>query len=122
MFEMLGKLNSLIELGVYIKTLDGKLDTTLMPQEIVSLIIGVMSYASECEYKNIQSRSTKGQSIAISKGVKLGRKKTYDANQVVEIMKKRSEGNGYGTIARAMGMSRSMIQRIIQNELGGVAA
>jgi len=48
--------------------------------------------------------------------VKFGRKKTYDEYQVAEIMEKRSQGQGYGTIARSLGMSRSMVQRIVQQE------
>ena len=30
-------------------------------------------------------------------------------------MRKREEGEGYGTIGRALGMSRSMVQRIVKN-------
>ena len=30
-------------------------------------------------------------------------------------MKKKSEGQGLGTIAKSLGMSRSMVQRIVKN-------
>jgi len=42
--------------------------------------------------------------------------KTYDEYQVEEIMGKRSQSQGYGTIARAFGMSRSIVQRIVQQK------
>ena len=47
MVTMLVEVNNLIERGVYIKTLDGRLDTSLMNEEIVRLIVGVMGYAAE---------------------------------------------------------------------------
>ena len=46
---MLVEVNNLIKRGVFIKTLDGRLDTSLMNDEIVRLIVGVMGYAAECE-------------------------------------------------------------------------
>ena len=116
MVEMLVRVNELIERGVYIKTLDGRLDTSLMPDEIVRLIVSVMGYAAEMELKNIKTRTAEGRAVAQSRGVKFGRKKTYDEYQVAEIMEKRSQGQGYGTIARSLGMSRSMVQRIVQHE------
>ena len=45
MVTMLVEVNNLIERGVFIKTLDGRLDTSLMNDEIVRLIVGVMGYA-----------------------------------------------------------------------------
>ena len=47
MVTMLVEVNNLIERGVFIKTLDGRLDTSLMNEEIVRLIVGVMGYAAE---------------------------------------------------------------------------
>ena len=52
--------------------------------------------------------------VARSRGVKFGGEKTYAEHQTAEQMKKRTAGEGYGTIARSMGMSRSMVQRIVQ--------
>ena len=44
-------------------------------------------------------------------------KRKYDKHQIAEIMSKRNQGQGYGTIGRAMGMSRSTVQTIIKREL-----
>ena len=57
MVTMLVEVNNLIERGVYIKTLDGRLDSSLMNEEIVRLIVGVMGYAAECELRNIKHRT-----------------------------------------------------------------
>ena len=75
MVNMLVEVNNLIERGVYIKTLDGRLDTSVMPEEIVRLIVGVLGYAAEMELQGIRKRCTEGRQIALSKGVKFGRKK-----------------------------------------------
>ena len=39
MVEMLVEVNALLERDIAIKTLDGRLDTTSMPQELVKLIV-----------------------------------------------------------------------------------
>ena len=117
MIEMLVQVNQLIERGIAIKTLDGRLDTASMPEELVKLIVGVMGYAAEMELKSIKKRTAEGREIAKNRGVKFGRKRVYDKHQIQEIMSKRKEGQGYGTIARALGMSRGTIQSIVKREL-----
>ena len=52
--------------------------------------------------------------------MKFGAKRKYDKFQIEEIMNKRNQGIGYGSIAKSMGMSKSTVQTIIQRE--GVAA
>ena len=120
MVTMLVEVNQLIERGVFIKTLDGRLDTSLMNEEIVRLIVGVMGYASECELKSIRRRTSEGRAVSRNRGVKFGRKRQYDQHQVAEILDKRKQGQGYGTIAKALGMNRATVQKIVQRE--GVAA
>ena len=120
MVTMLVEVNQLIERNVFIKTLDGRLDTSLMNEEIVRLIVGVMGYASECELKSIRRRTSEGRAVARNRGVKFGRKRQYDQHQVAEILDKRKQGQGYGTIAKALGMNRATVQKIVQRE--GVAA
>ena len=120
MVTMLVEVNKLIERGVYIKTLDGRLDTSLMNEEIVRLIVGVMGYASECELKGIIRRTSEGRAVAKSRGVKFGRKRQYKPAQAATVLEMRQKGDGYGTIASSMGMSIGMVRRIIQNEASQV--
>ena len=117
MVTMLLEVNNLIERGVYIKTIDGRLDTSLMNEEIVRLIVGVMGYAEECELRNIKQRTSLGRTIAKNQGVKFGAKRKYDKYQIAEIMDKRRQGKGYGTIAKSLGMNRSTVQKIVQREV-----
>ena len=113
---MVNEVSNLLERGIHIKTLDKRLDTTAMPKEITMLIVSVLGYAASQELDQIKSRTAEGRAVAKSRGVKFGRKKTYTEHQVAEVMKKRSSGEGYGTIARAMGMTRSMVQRIVMQQ------
>ena len=116
MVTMLVEVNKLLDKGVDIKTLDGRLDTTKMPKEIVRLIVSIMGYSAEQELQQIKSRTSEGREIAKSRGVTFGRRRTYDKYQVQEILKKRTEGESYGQIAKSMGMNRGTVQKIINRE------
>ena len=114
---MVNEVSKLIERGIHLRTLDKRLDTTAMPKEITMLIVSILGYAASQELDQIKSRTAEGRAIAKSRGVKFGAKRKYNQHQVQEIMSKRKEGQGYGTIARALGMSRATIQTIVRREL-----
>ena len=114
---MVNEVSKLIERGIHIKTLDKRLDTTAMPKEITMLIVSILGYAASQELDQIKSRTAEGRAVARNRGVKFGAKRKYDKHQIQEIMSKRNEGQGYGTIGRAMGMSRATIQSIVRREL-----
>ena len=114
---MVNEVSKLIERGIHIKTLDKRLDTTAMPKEITMLIVSILGYAASQELEQIKSKTAEGRVVAQSRGVKFGAKRKYDKHQIQEIMSKRNEGKGYGTIGRAMGMSRATIQSIVKREL-----
>ena len=110
------ELDKLLKKDVNVKTLDKRLDTTTMSKEIVGLIVSILGYAAEQELSQIKSRTAEGRAVALSSGVKFGRKRKYDQFQVAEVMKKKSNGEGLGTIAKSLGMTRSMVQRIVRQE------
>ena len=111
------ELDKLIKKGINVRTLDKRLDTTSMSKEIVGLIVSIMGYCAEQELSQIKSRTSEGRAVALSRGVKFGRKRKYDQYQIAEVMQKKSEGQGLGTIAKSLGMSRSMVQRIVRQEV-----
>ena len=117
MTTMLVEVEKLINRGVKIKTLDGRLDTTTMDKSIVKLIVGIMGYCSEQELSQIKSRCSEGRQVSMSRGVKFGRKRNYTEFQVKEVLERKSLGQGLGTIGKSLGMTRSMVQRILKNEL-----
>ena len=116
MVTMLVEVNKLLDKGVKIRTLDGRLDTTTMNKEIINLIVGVMGYSAEMELTNIRRRTAEGRAVAKSRGVKFGMKRKYDQHQIAEIMRKREQGEGYGTIGRSLGMSRATVASIVKRE------
>ena len=117
MVEMLVEVNHLLERGIAIKTLDGRLDTQAMPQELVKLIVGVMGYAAEMELKHLKRRTAEGRAVARARGVKFGRKRQYTPQQAAAVKEMRGTGKGYGTIASSMGMSIAMVRRILNEEV-----
>ena len=77
MVTMLVEVNKLLEKGVKIKTIDGRLDTKTNPEEIIRLIAGVMGISAELKLKNIKRTTTVGRVVAVSRGVKMGIKRSY---------------------------------------------
>ena len=115
MVEMLVQVNGLIERGVAIKTLDGRLVTASMPEELVKLVVGVMGYAAEMELKSIKKRTAEGR------GCQVTWREVRQETHVHPTAGSSSDrdaprGDGYGTIASAMGMTASMVRRIIQQQ------
>ena len=71
------ELDKLLKKGVNVRTLDKRLDTTTMSKEIVGLIVSILGYAAEQELSQIKSRTSEGRAVALSRGVKFGRKRKY---------------------------------------------
>ena len=113
---MVNEVSKLIERGIHIKTLDNRSDTSAMPKEITMLIVSILGYAASQELSALKSRTSEGRAVAKSRGVKFGMKRKYNQFQIQDIMKRRASGEGYGTIARALGMSSSTIASIVKRE------
>ena len=117
---MINEVSKLLERGIHIKTLDKRLDTTAMPKEITMLIVSILGYAASQELSALKMRTSEGRAVARKNGVKFGMKRKYDQFQINEIMGKRQQGQGYGQIGKAMGMSRSTVSTIVKRELDAV--
>ena len=117
---MVNELSNLIERNIAVKTLDRRLDTTSLPKEMTMLIVSILGYSASQELEQIKSRTAEGRAVAKNRGVKFGMKRKYNPHQIAEIMKKRAAGEGYGTIGRSLGMSRSTVASIVKRE-GAVA-
>jgi len=114
MVQMLQCAESLLERGIGLVTLDGKLNTDTMDPSIVKLIVGILGYAAEMERKAILKRTDEGRQIAQRSGVKFGRKRTYTPAQVQTVVEMREQGLGYGTIARKLGLSEPKVRRMLK--------
>ena len=116
---MVNEVSNLLERGIQIKTLDGRLDTTAMPKEITMLIVSILGYAASQELQQIKSRTAEGRSVALSRGVKFGAKRKYTKEQALLVCEMRSQGKGWGTIAKSMNFTVAKCRRIVDL---GVAA
>ena len=76
-FSMVNEVSNLLERGIHIKTLDGRLDTTVMPREIPMLLVSILGYAASQEHAQITSTFAEGSQVAMNRGVKVGSKRKY---------------------------------------------
>lgn len=79
----------------------------------MKLFVGVMGYAAEMGLKTIKMRTAEGRAVAQQRGVKFGRNRNYTPQQAATFMEMRRRGDGYGTIASAIGMTISMVRRLL---------
>ena len=114
---MVNEISVLLERGIQIRTLDGRLDTTAMPKEITMLIVSILGYAASQELQQIKSRTAEGRSIALSRGVKFGAKRKYTKEQALLVCEMRSQGKGWGTIAKSMNFTVAKCRRIVDLEV-----
>lgn len=113
MIQMLQCAEMLLERGVGLITLDGKLNTETMDPSIVKLIVGVLGYAAEMERSAIIKRTSEGRRVAQAAGVKFGRKRTWTEGLAATVRTMRASGSGYGAIANALGITTAKVRRIL---------
>jgi DNA invertase Pin-like site-specific DNA recombinase len=114
MVQMLLCVEQLLERGIGLITLDGKLNTETTDPSIVKLIVGILGYAAEMERAAITKRTSEGRAVAQAAGVKFGRKRTWDQGLANTVHAMRAQGTGYGTIATALGITASKVRRILE--------
>lgn len=114
MIQMLQCAELLLERGIGLVTLDGKLNTETMDPSIVKLVVGILGYAAEMERSAIIKRTGEGRAVAQASGVKFGRKRSWDAGLANTVQELREQGLGYGTIGTKLGISTSKVRRILE--------
>ena len=110
---MVNEVSNLLERGIHIKTLDGRLDTTAMPKEITMLLVSILGYAASQEHQQILSRCAEGRAVAKSRGVKFGAKRKYTREQAALVCEMREEGRSWQTIAKSMNFTVGKCRRIV---------
>ena len=111
---MVNEVSNLLERGIQIKTLDGRLDTTAMPKEITMLLVSILGYAASQEHQQILSRCAEGRAVAKSRGVKFGAKRKYTKEQAALVFEMRAEGRSWQTIAKSMNFTIGKCRRIVE--------
>ena len=89
-------------------------DFTLTDNEnqTIAFVTSVFGSATHVQYDS----DAEGKAVAVSRGVKMGRKRSYSIHQIEEIKAMRRSQRGYGSIAKSLGMSKSTIQRFCVRE------
>ena len=64
-------------------------------------------------YEQSVISSTEGRAVAVANGVKMGRKRTWDAGLATTVQELREQGLGYGTIGTKLGITTSKVRRIL---------
>ncbi len=113
MIQMLVETERLMERGIHIVTLDGRLNTEVTDPMIVKLVVGILGYAAEMERKAILKRTSEGITMAKANGMVIGRKRSWTDAMARTAMTLRQEGKGYGTIASALGIPKTTVRRML---------
>ena len=114
MLQMLQCVENLLTRDIGLITLDGRLNTEATDPMIVKLIVGILGYAAEVERNTILKRTREGRELARANGVRFGRKRTWTPALASTVQLMHNNGLGYGTIAKALNISTSKVQRIMR--------
>lgn len=114
MLQMLQCVEDLLTREIGLVTLDGRLNTETTDPMIVKLIVGILGYAAEVERNTILKRTREGRELARANGVRFGRKRTWTPALASTVNLMHSQGMGMGTIAKALNISTSKVQRILR--------
>jgi len=115
---MANEVRHLIERGIHIKTLDGRLDTTAMPREITMLLVSILGYADAAsqEHAQIISRRAEGRQVAMTRGVKFNAKRKYTKEKAAFVYEMRRDGRSWGNIAKSINLTVAMYKRTVDLE------
>lgn len=113
---------SSIELQNTAKTLENKkIDLRVLEQDIDTsspsgkLLFNMIGIVAEFEREMINERAAEGRKAAIQNGVKFGRKKSLNLDEIAEARRLASTGLGKKEIGKRLGVSRSTVYRALEN-------
>ena len=98
------------EIGVAVRFSDDNISTE---GTMGKMVVTILSAVAEAERQRILERTNEGRIEAKAKGVKFGRKRFVDREKVFEL---KNRGVGASEIARQLGIGRSTVYKILQEE------
>ena len=113
MQDCVSRAADLLEAGIHIKTLDGRVDTLALGK-MAKLVIGILAAAAEIERELIIERTEEGRQRALAAGVKFGRKRGWKAEQAVHVQELVASGLSHRQVAAKTGLSASTVRRMLQ--------
>ena len=112
--EVINRLSDLQTKGIYVRTLDGLINTRGLGK-LAPLVIGLLTGLAEVERSLIQERTKESVEHRRRTGGNLGgRPKTSDKKERL-VVRLRDEGESYRSIRDQTGLSLATIQRILKD-------
>ena len=96
--------------GVAVRFIDDGISTD---GEMGQMVVTILSAVAQAERRRILERTNEGRQEAKLKGIRFGRKRTIDRNNVLALYRK---GIGATEIARKHNIARSMVYKILEDE------
>ena len=119
--EVINRLSDLQTKGIYVRTLDGLINTRGLGK-LAPLVIGLLTGLAEVERSLIQERTKESVEHRRRTGGNLGgRPKTSDKKERL-VIRLRDEGESYRSIRDQTGLSLATIQRILKDHTETTAA
>jgi len=104
----------LLEAGVHVRTLDGRVDTAALGK-MAKLVIGILAAAAEIERDLILERTEEGRQRALAAGVKFGRKRGWKGEQASHVQELVAQGLSHRQVAAKVGLSASTVRRMLKD-------
>ena len=115
MQETITIMQDLQDRGVFVKTLDGLIDTEKM-QMMAPLVVGLLAGLANVERNLIIERQKESVEYRRRTGGNLGGRPTLEKAKINNIIKLRREGNSLRKIVTLTGVSLSAVQRACKTE------
>jgi DNA invertase Pin-like site-specific DNA recombinase len=106
--DMIDLVNKFDALGVGVRFLDEGISTE---GAMGKMVVTILSAVAQAERHRIMERTQEGRLEAQAKGIKFGRKRTIDRQQVVDLY---AQGVGATKIAQQMQIGRSTIYKLLK--------
>ena len=115
MQETISIMQDLQDRGVFVRTLDGLIDTEKM-QMMAPLVVGLLAGLANVERNLIIERQKESVEYRRRTGGNLGGRPTLEKAKINNIIKLRREGNSLRKIVTLTGVSLSAVQRACKTE------
>lgn len=113
MEDCVSRVAELLDRGVHVLTLDGRVDTKGLGK-MAKLVCGLLAAAAEIERDLILERTEEGRQRALAQGVKFGRKRSYRPEQAAHVRELVAAGHPHRKVAAMAGLSATTVRRILQ--------
>lgn len=108
--DMIHIIKQFDEIGVYIRFLDDHISTE---GTMGKMVVTILSAVATAERQRILERTNEGRVEAKAKGIKFGRRRLINRNQVLQL---NANNVGATEIARQMNIGRATVYKILQEE------